>query len=154
MEQKTAPLAGEDAVETSGGSFLRIHGTQSVKPGTLLAIHNGQLLYDGEASLAPPAIMELPGLVAIMHVHDKARLDGAIKRANRAKREADKKAERLAVLHGKRDVTISPLLGAPFMPDSNPPGERDVYAEAAEKIGRDPLYGADDQGKADWGLKE
>lgn len=60
--------------------------------------------------------MNLPGLLAIMHPHDKARLDGALNRANRLKREQDKRDLRKAEISGLEasTVLISPLHGAPF----------------------------------------
>lgn len=114
--------------------------------------------------------MELPGVNVIMHPHDKARLDGAIQRANREKREREKKEARLAALAGNRTVAFSPLMGAPFAPETTPTAEPDVYKAAVEKnfvtpTGRlsfpelrkpdmDPRFGADDAGKAELGRKE
>lgn len=77
---------GSPEVRTAGDTILFIQTTFHLRPGILLAVHNGSLVYQGEAALAPPDIMSLPGLVAIMHPHDKARLDAALNKAARLDR--------------------------------------------------------------------
>jgi len=82
MEQKDAAFRGVE-IRADGGNPITIVATQNVRPGIVIAIADGRVLYDGPAATAPVEVMNTPGLLALMHPHLKAQLDAATKKANR-----------------------------------------------------------------------
>lgn len=72
---------------TATGTTIRVDSTFNIRPGCILVFRDGGLVYDGEAALAPAELMGQPGIHAVMHNHDKARLDAAVAKAERESRK-------------------------------------------------------------------
>lgn len=79
------------AFRTATGTTVRIDSTFNIRPGCILVFKDGALAYDGEAALAPAELMGSPGVNAVMHCHDKARLDAAVAKMDRTARKANLK---------------------------------------------------------------
>lgn len=81
-------------METKLTNNVAVSTSNNIRPEVAVVIKNGALAFDGEAAMIPPDVVQDGVVLILMHPHTKARMDGMIKRSQRAAREQAKKEAR------------------------------------------------------------